>query len=535
MRYLTLAIAVVFACLIPFTFAAGHDSEEDLQLEQIRNQLLAVQATAAESSAHLEAQAEEAALAGHNAWMMTSCALVLFMTAPGLALFYCGLVRRKNVLSVMMQCIFLMGLMTIVWSLWGYSLCFGGTVDREDAIKQCEQQIKSLHQKLALPDVLHDGPRAKKVIEKLEQQQRQLKELNGEGACSKWIGNGQFIMMNKVQGTWNKTTRATEFPTEGKIPRLTHMLFQGMFFIITPALICGAFAERIKFSTMVVFMVLWNTLVYCPLCHWMWDGGLFAQWGGLDFAGGAVVHISSGVAALVCAVVVGKRLGLESESMPPHNLTYTVTGTAMLWFGWFGFNAGSGLASDGLAASAFAATHFSAAAGALTWPTIEWLTRGKPTVLGTCSGAIAGLACITPAAGFVSPLTAILVGLLASICCYYACTALKARLGYDDSLDVFGIHGIGGTLGILLTGIFATRAVYDVHGNGNPVGLIDGGGFSLLASQAAVVVATYIFTIVVTLILLKILDATMGLRVTQEGEIEGLDLSQHGEEGYISV
>ncbi|MFP6574935.1 MAG: ammonium transporter [Pirellulaceae bacterium] len=475
MRYLILAIAVVFACLIPFNFAAGHDSEEDQ----------ATQATAAESSADTKALVEEAALAGHNAWMMTSCALVLFMTAPGLALFYCGLVRRKNVLSVMMQCIFLMALMTIIWSLWGYSLCFGGTAGKED--------------------------------------------------YSKWIGNGQFLLMNEVQGTWNETTGATEFPTEGKIPRLTHMLFQGMFFIITPALICGAFAERIKFSTLVVFMVLWNTLVYCPLCHWMWDGGLFAQWGGIDFAGGAVVHISSGVAALVCAVVVGKRLGLESESMPPHNLTYTVTGTAMLWFGWFGFNAGSGLASDGLAASAFAATHFSAAAGALTWPTIEWITRGKPTVLGTCSGAIAGLACITPAAGFVSPLTAILVGLLASVCCYYACTALKAKLGYDDSLDVFGIHGIGGTLGILLTGVFATRAVYDVHGNGNPVGLIDGGGFSLLASQAAVVVATYIFTIVVTLILLKILDRTMGLRVTQEGEIEGLDLSQHGEEGYISV
>ncbi len=475
MRYLTLAIAVALCSLIPLNFAEGHDSEEDQ----------ATPATVAESSHDNDSLVEEAALAGHNAWMMTSCALVLFMTAPGLALFYCGLVRRKNVLSVMMQCIFLMGLMTIVWSLWGYSLCFGGTPGEED--------------------------------------------------YSKWIGNGQFMLMNDVQGTWNETTGATEFPTEGKIPRLTHMLFQGMFFIITPALICGAFAERIKFSTMVVFMVLWNTLVYCPLCHWMWDGGVFAQWGGLDFAGGAVVHISSGVAALVCAVVVGKRLGLESESMPPHNLTYTVTGTAMLWFGWFGFNAGSGLASDGLAASAFAATHFSAAAGALTWPTIEWLTRGKPTVLGTCSGAIAGLACITPAAGFVSPLTAILVGLLASICCYYACTALKAKLGYDDSLDVFGIHGVGGTLGILLTGIFATRAVYDVHENGNPVGLIDGGGFSLLASQAAVVVATYVFTIVATLILLKILDATMGLRVTQEGEIEGLDLSQHGEEGYISI
>jgi len=300
-------------------------------------------------------------------------------------------------------------------------------------------------------------------------------------------------------------------------------------------LICGAFAERIKFSTMVVFMVLWNTLVYCPLCHWMWDEGLFYQWGGLDFAGGAVVHISSGVAALVCAVVVGKRLGLESESMPPHNLTYTVTGTAMLWFGWFGFNAGSGLASDGLAASAFAATHFAAASGALTWSAIEWITRGKPTVLGTCSGVIAGLACITPAAGFVSPLSAILIGALSSICCYYACTALKAKLGYDDSLDVFGIHGVGGTLGILLTGIFATRAVYDVHGNGNPVGFIDGGGFSLLGSQVVVVIVSYIFTIVVTLILLKILDATMGLRVTQEGEIAGLDLSQHGQEGYISL
>ena len=476
MRYVLLAIGVAFFCLVPLYYVEGYESGGD------------------DDSTHTEASSDtdDALLAGNNAWMMTSCALVLFMTAPGLALFYCGLVRRKNVLSLMMQCIFLMGLMTIVWSLWGYSLCFGGTAE--------------------------------------------------ETGLSKWIGNGQYLFMNEVQGTWDEEKKETVYPhltnNQGEdqhLPLLTHMLFQGMFFIITPALICGAFAERIKFSTLVVFMVLWNTLVYCPLCHWMWDGGWFAQWGAIDFAGGAVVHISSGVAALVCALFIGKRLGLESESMPPHNLTYTVMGTAMLWFGWFGFNAGSGLASDGWAASAFAATHLSAAAGAITWPTIEWIKRGKPTVLGTCSGAIAGLACITPASGYVSPIYAILVGVLASICCYYACTALKARFGYDDSLDVFGIHGIGGTLGMLLTGIFATRAVFDVHENGSPVGLIDGGGFALLGSQAMAVGVTFVFTIVITLILLNILDATMGLRITQEEEIDGIDLSQHGEEGYISV
>ncbi|MEC9002067.1 MAG: ammonium transporter [Planctomycetota bacterium] len=477
MRYVYLTMAVVIFCMVPLGIAQGHDDSDG------NDSVAVIQAVAAETAT---AASAEATLAGHNAWMMVCCALVLFMTAPGLALFYCGLVRRKNVLSLMMQCLFLMGLMTIVWSLWGYSLCFGGTP--------------------------------------------------GEEGYSRWIGNGQFLMMTEVQGTWDAEAQATVYPMEGKIPRLTHMLFQGMFFIITPALICGAFAERMKFSTLVVFMVLWNTLVYCPLCHWMWDGGVFAEWGGLDFAGGAVVHISSGVAALLCAILVGRRLGLESEGIPPHNLTYTATGTAMLWFGWFGFNAGSGLASDGLAASAFAATHFSAAAGALTWPTIEWIRRrGKPSVLGTCSGAIAGLACITPAVGYVTPMSAILIGILASICCYYACTALKTKFGYDDSLDVFGIHGVGGTLGILLTGVFATRAVQDINKDGAPLGLIDGGGFDLLKTQAAVVVATYLFTLVVTLLLLKVLDSTMGLRVTQEEEILGIDLSQHGEEGYISV
>ena len=491
MRYFLLAISVAFFCLVPLHCVEGHEEDDRAHTEASGDHMMDKE----DPSKAESITPEEAASAGHNAWMMTSCALVLFMTAPGLALFYCGLVRRKNVLSLMMQCIFLMGLMTIVWSLWGYSLCFGGDAK--------------------------------------------------ETGMSKWIGNGQYLFMNDVQGTWKATTGdpgdpdfklgSPDFPTEDKIPRLTHMLFQGMFFIITPALICGAFAERIKFSTLVVFMVLWGTLVYCPLCHWMWDGGWFAQQGAIDFAGGAVVHISSGVAALVCALFIGKRLGLESESMPPHNLTYTVMGTAMLWFGWFGFNAGSGLASNGLAASAFAATHFSAAAGALTWPTIEWITRGKPTVLGTCSGAIAGLACITPASGYVSPIYAILIGVLASICCYYACTALKARFKYDDSLDVFGIHGIGGTLGMLLTGIFATRAVNSIHEDGAKVGLIDGGGFSLLGSQALAVVVTFVFTIVITLILLNILDATMGLRITQEEEIEGIDLSQHGEEGYISV
>jgi Amt family ammonium transporter len=430
--------------------------------------------------AALQQQVNDAALAGHNAWMLVCCALVLFMTAPGLAMFYSGLVRKKNVVSVMMQCIFLMGLMTIVWALWGYSLAFGG-----------------------------DGG---------------------------WLGNAEYLFMNNVQSTW--TGDAPSIPMEGAIPRPTHMLFQGMFFIITPALICGAFAERMKFSTMAVFMILWGTIIYAPICHWVWDGGPLGYGvagalggGALDFAGGTVVHISSGVSALICALVIGKRLGHGSEPMPPHNLTFTAMGAAMLWVGWFGFNAGSQLASDGLAASAFMVTHFSAAAGAVAWSGMEWILRGKPSILGASSGAVAGLVCITPAAGFVNPMAALLMGGLAGVICFFACTAIKNKFGYDDSLDAFGVHGVGGSLGAMLTGVFATRAVNDMNG-GLPLGLIDGNA-SLLVGQIVAILVTAVFAAVVTWILLKVLDATMGLRVPQEQEVQGLDLSQHGEEGYI--
>ncbi len=420
---------------------------------------------------------------GDNAWLLTSSALVLMMTAPGLAMFYSGLVRKKNVLGVMMQCVFLMSMMTVVWGLWGYSLAFGGS-----------------------------GPL--------------------------W-GNADHLFMNGVQARFESGQSTIPVHPALKIPMLTHMLFQGMFFIITPALICGAFAERMRFSTMVVFSLLWGTLVYCPLCHWVWGGGILAYGsehagisagGALDFAGGTVVHISSGVSALVCALLIGKRLGFGSEPMPPHNLTYTALGATMLWVGWFGFNAGSALAADGIAASAFCATHFAAAAGGLAWAGAEWVSRGKPTVLGTCSGVVAGLVCITPAAGFVQPMSALLMGLAAGVACYLACTSLKGKFGYDDSLDAFGVHGVGGTLGALLTGVFATRAVWDI-GAGKPLGLIEGG--NVFVGQVAAVAITWVFAIVVSFFLLKVLDATMGLRVSKSEEIQGLDLSQHGEEGYI--
>jgi Amt family ammonium transporter len=314
-----------------------------------------------------------------------------------------------------------------------------------------------------------------------------------------------------------------------------------MFFIITPALICGAFAERMKFSTMVVFSILWGTLVYCPLCHWVWGGGILqygspnatlCAGGALDFAGGTVVHISSGVSALICALLLGKRLGYGSEPMPPHNLTYTAIGAAMLWVGWFGFNAGSALNAGGLAASAFCATHFAAAAGGLSWAAMEWITRGKPSVLGTCSGVVAGLVCITPAAGYVTPMSALLMGVAVGIVCFLACTSLKAKFKYDDSLDAFGVHGVGGTLGAILTGLFATRAT-GAFADGKLLGLFEGG--SVLTAQIIAVAITWILAIVATYIILKVLDAVMGLRVTRAAEIEGLDLSQHGEEGYIFI
>ncbi len=410
---------------------------------------------------------------GDVAWMLTSSALVLFMTAPGLALFYSGLVRRKNVLSVMMQCIFLMGLMTVAWALWGYSLAFGG-----------------------------DG---------------------------RWIGNSDHLFLRGLTMTNGK------LPGDG-LPEIVFMVFQGMFFIITPALICGAFAERMRFSAIVAFLLLWGTLVYCPLCHWVWDGGLLSadnpdalMGGALDFAGGTVVHISSGVSALVCALLVGRRLGYGADDMRPHNLTYTATGAAMLWVGWFGFNAGSAGAANALAANAFVVTHLAAAAGAVTWASIEWMTSNKPTVLGTASGAVAGLVCITPACGFVQPMPALVMGAAAGTACYLACGLLKSALGYDDSLDAFGVHGVGGTLGAILTGVFATRQVNPDY----PDGLYYSGSFGLVLAQIVAVIVTILFSAVVSFILLKILDATIGLRVPQDGELQGLDVAEHGEEGYI--
>jgi Amt family ammonium transporter len=451
---------------------------------------LAARPLQAQDLAEVAAKAEEAALAGHNAWMLTCCALVLFMTAPGLAMFYGGLVRKKNVLGVMMQCLFLMGLMTVLWSLYGYSLCFGG----DNA-----EELGSTY--------------------------------------SKWIGNTDYLFMNNVQREWPDGADGPTEPMAGGIPRYTHMLFQGMFFIITPALICGAFAERMKFSAMVLFSILWGTLVYCPLCHWVWGGGILAfgedhaiSGGALDFAGGTVVHISSGISALLCAIMIGRRGGMGTSDMRPHNLTYTVLGATMLWVGWFGFNAGSELLSDHLTSSAFAVTHFSAAAGVLGWAFYEWLTVGKPSVLGAASGAVAGLVCITPAAGFVNPMPALLMGAAAGVVCAIACSKIKNAFGYDDSLDAFGVHGIGGSLGAILTGVFATRACWDIA-DGEKLGMIEGG--SIMGGQIAAVLVTVVFSIVATFVILLVVKAMVGLRVSENDEVRGLDMSEHGEEGYI--
>jgi ammonium transporter, Amt family len=451
--------------------------------------LLGSSVVAAQEAPDVAAGIAEAKLAGHNAWMLTSCALVLFMTAPGLAMFYGGLVRRKNVLGVIMQCLFLMSLMTVLWGLYGYSLAFGG-----------------------------DDPAL-------------------GGKFNAYIGNADYLFMRNVERVWNTEAGTSVEPMAGAIPRLTHMLFQGMFFIITPALICGAYAERMKFSSMVLFSILWGTLVYCPLCHWVWGGGILAygkehalSGGALDFAGGTVVHISSGVSALICALLIGRRVGFGHEDMRPHNLTYTALGAAMLWVGWFGFNAGSELMSDNLASSAFCTTHFAAAAGGLAWAMYDWFLRGKPSVLGTASGIVAGLVCITPAAGFVSPMAAFILGAAAGIICAFACSKIKAAFKYDDALDAFGVHGVGGTLGAILTGVFATRAAWNIN-NGNPVGLLEGG--TALKGQLVAVLVTWVFSIVVTFIILKIVDITIGLRVSERDEMLGLDVSQHEEEGYI--
>ena len=404
-------------------------------------------------------------------WVMTSSALVLMMTLPGLALFYGGLVRRKNILSVIMQCVFLAAMMSVIWAIYGYSLAFGGT--------------------------------------------------------GKFIGNFDHLFLRDVI----PTGRGTPVRPDG-LPTSMFMVFQMMFFIITPALICGAFAERVKFTSMCVFMALWGTFVYCPVAHWVWsdNGWLFTgDFAALDFAGGTVVHITSGVSALVCAIVIGKRLGFGNEPMPPHNLTYVAIGTGLLWVGWFGFNAGSALAPNGLAANAFVATHMAAAAGVLSWSACEYGKHKRASLLGACSGAVAGLVCITPAAGSVNPIHGMVLGLFAGIVCFFFCSTIKNKFDYDDSLDAFGIHGVGGTLGALLTGVYATKTI-----TGDASGVLESGaaGLTLLRNQAIGVLASIGIAVVGTFILLKVIDMTLGLRVDQESELKGLDKSEHAEEGY---
>lgn len=405
---------------------------------------------------------------GDTAWMLTSAALVLMMTVPGLFLFYGGLVRSKNVLGTIMHSFIIVALISIQWVLWGYSIAFG-------------------------PDV------------------------------GGWFGNLSWVGLKGVGPDPNPDYAAT-------IPHQAFMIYQLMFAIITPALIAGTFAERIKFSTFIVFILLWATFIYDPLAHWVWGkGGWMGTNGGmgaLDFAGGTVVHISSGVSALVAALMFGKRVGYPQEPMPPHNLPYSVIGASLLWVGWFGFNAGSALAADGLATSAFVATNTATAAAALSWMAMDWLFRGKPTVLGAASGAVAGLVAITPASGFVGPISAIWIGIAGGVVCSIACS-LKPQFGYDDSLDVVGVHGIGGTVGALATGLFASKAV-------NPAGN-DGlffGNPSQLWIQFIAVLATWVFAIVGTFVILSILKAVMGLRISVDEERMGLDLSQHNERAY---
>ncbi len=403
--------------------------------------------------------------AGDTAWMLTSSALVLMMTGPGLALFYSGLVRRKNVLATMMQSFILMCIVTVLWAIVGYSLAF---------------------------DV-----------------------------GSPFIGGLRFAFLRDVGAA----------PCEygATIPHTNWMVYQLMFAIITPGLICGAYAERMKFSAMLIFSSLWLLLIYCPLAHMVWGkGGLFnwAMAGSIpayDFAGGTVVHISSGVSALVCALVLGKRVGFGKATMPPHSVVLSVIGACLLWVGWFGFNGGSAVASNGLASAAFINTHFAAAAAALGWMFAEWIKSGKPTVLGTISGAVAGLVVITPASGFVTPMSAMIMGAIGGVACYLAATVLKGALKYDDSLDAFGVHGVGGTLGALLTGVFASKLINAIPREG---------GLDQLGNQAIATLLTWGLAGVGSVVLLKVVDLIIGLRVTASDEADGLDITQHGESGY---
>jgi Amt family ammonium transporter len=400
---------------------------------------------------------------GDTAWVLVSSALVMLMT-PGLALFYAGMVRRKNVLGTIMHSFIILCLISVQWVLFGYTLAFG-------------------------PDIMG------------------------------LIGNFDWLGLKGVGGAPSDYANT--------IPHLAFMAFQMMFAIITPALITGAFAERIKFSTFLIFTLLWATLVYDPLAHWVWGGGWLQKLGALDFAGGTVVHISSGVSALACALFIGRRKGYGTEPMPPHNLPLTVLGAGLLWFGWFGFNGGSALTSGALATVAFVVTNTAAATAALTWTFIEWAHRKRPTILGAASGAVAGLVAITPASGFVDPMGAIAIGFGGGAICYFTVNILKAKLGYDDSLDVFGIHGLGGTWGALATGLFAQKAL----NSGGADGLFFGNP-SLLWNQLVAVAATWTYAFGVTVAILLLLKYVMGLRLTEEEEMTGLDLSQHGERGY---
>ena len=428
--------------------------------------------------AALDAAAKSAQSAGDNAWMLTSAALVLMMTGPGLALFYGGLVRRKNVLSTMMHSFVLMAVVTVLWAIYGYSLAFA------------------------------------------------------EG--NPFFGDLRYLFLNGVGAAPN----ADYGPT---VPHQTYMIYQLMFAIITPALISGAYAERIKFSAMLLFTVLWSTVVYFPMAHMVWGKGgyLNAALGGkipcYDFAGGTVVHITSGVSALICALYLGKRIGYGREPMKPHSVVISVIGACLLWVGWFGFNAGSAVAASPLATSAFVATHFGAAAATLGWMLAEWLKHGKPSVLGAISGCVAGLVAITPASGFVQPFPALLIGFVAGVGCFLMVTLFKSKFGYDDTLDAFGVHGAGGTIGALLTGVFATKLVNatftDASGKVQPLGWVDGVPGQVW-NQAIGVLISWVLAAVATFVILKVVDLVIGVRATEGDEIDGLDLSMHGEEGY---
>ena len=400
---------------------------------------------------------------GDTAWMLTATALVLMMTVPGLSLFYAGMSRSKNVLSVMMQCFAICCLMSVLWVLYGYSIAFGG----EGAFW---------------------------------------------GGLDKMFLNG--LTVDSMSGT---------------IPESVFMTFQMTFAIITPALIVGAFAERIKFSSMLVFMTFWFTIVYAPVCHWVWgDGGWLGSKGILDFAGGTVVHINAGIAGLVAAIVLGKRVGYPNTPMAPHNLTLTLIGAGLLWVGWFGFNAGSELAADNVAGMAMAVTQIATASAALAWMFAEWLMFKKPSVLGIASGAVAGLVAITPASGAVGPMGALAIGAVSGVGCFMAAAKLKRTFGYDDTMDVFGVHGVGGIIGALLTGVFCAESL-----GGAGFGVEEGGIAAQVSVQALGIAATAIYTGIVSFILLKIIDATIGLRVNEDEENQGLDLASHEERGYI--